>query len=342
MDIEKSKKENENLLNVSKNKKNINNSFENTNKNNSYNCSNNLNNNFNNNNKEREIYPKNLNCTKSFMGHDDKVVSLIQLKSGYIATGSYDLSIRIWDIESRNCIIKLYDFGYILCLLEFEPNFLLTGTSENNIALFNLNEPDKGSIFNFNKHSLWVNCLVKCDETYFASASNDSFIFIWNYNTKEFERALEGHKDCILTLIKLNNGYLCSGSADEKIRIWNWKIGNVLYELNNGDWVRCLYQLKNGNILSGCSNKNIKIWNNEYQCINTLFGHEHSVRSFCQIDDNYFASASFDNTIKIWDINTLENVNTLKMHQSNVICIIKLKDNRLASCSTDKTIRIWE
>ena len=343
MAIEESKREYENSLMSSKKQSNIKNSFENDNKNNSYNCSNNLNNNFNNNNKERDIDPKNLNCTKSFIGHDEKVVSLIQLKSGYIATGSNDYSIRIWDIESGNCITKIYDFGYILCLLEFEPNFLLAGTSENNIALFNLNEPDKGSIFNFNKHSLWVNCLVKCDETYFASASNDSFIFIWNYNTKELERSLQGHKDCILTLIKLMNGDLCSGSADAKIRIWNWKKGNVLYELDNGeDWVKCLYQLKNGNILSGLSSKIIKIWNNEYQCINTLSGHEHSIRAFCQIDDNYFASASFDNTIKIWDINTLENVNTMKMNNSNVICIIKLKDNRLATCSTDKTIRIWE
>ena len=164
-------------------------------------------------------------------GHSEKVVSLIQLESGYIATGSYDSSIRIWDIDNGQCISYFYELGNVLCLLEFETNKILAGTSENNIGLWDLNNT-QDSIFNFTQHQLWVNCLVKCDEQHFASASNDANIIIWNYKNRKLASILQGHTDCILTLIKLNNGLLCSGSADLTIKIWDWKKQCSLIELN--------------------------------------------------------------------------------------------------------------
>ena len=46
-------------------------------------------------NEEDDIEPmKNYENTKTIKGHDNKVVSLIRLNSGYIATGSYDFSIK--------------------------------------------------------------------------------------------------------------------------------------------------------------------------------------------------------------------------------------------------------
>ena len=280
-------------------------------------------------------------CIKTLEGHENKIVSLIQLNSGNIATGSYDYSIRIWNIENWKCILKFYEIGYVFCLLEFEPQMLLTGTSENNIGLWNLNNP-KDYIYNFNKHVLWVNCLIKCDEQFFASASNDAVIYIWDYYNKICVAELLGHTDCILALIKLSDGNLCSGSADNTIKIWDWKNKCCMMELkSHTKWVKCLCQLKDGTLLSGSDDKTIKIWQ-KYQCANTLVGHGHAVRSLCQIDDNHFASASFDKSIMIWDINTMKNIQTLKEHESNVLCVIKLKNNSLASSSSDKTIKIWE
>jgi len=303
--------------------------------------SNNQNQNINENKDNKYSSTINYKCIKTLEGHEDKVVSLIQLNSGHIATGSYDYFVRIWDIETGKCILKFSEVGYVFCLLEFKPKILLTGTSENNIGLWDLNNPEE-SLFNFNKHILWVTSLVKCDDKYFASSSNDTEIIIWDYDNRKCIRELLGHIDCILTLIKLNNGNLCSGSADLTIKIWDWQKGYCIIELKSHQkWVKCLYQLKDGTLLSGSDDKKIKIWKNN-ECIGTIEAHELAVRSFCQVDDNHFASGSFDKTIKIWDINTLENVQTLKGHKNTVICIIKLKDNRLASCSNDKTIKIWE
>ena len=144
----------------------------------------NNNNYYNNSRKSNQDYYE-YKLKKTLEGHTEKVVSLIQLESGYIATGSYDSSIRIWDIDNGQCISYFYELGNVLCLLEFETNKILAGTSENNIGLWDLNNTQQDSIFNFTQHQLWVNCLVKCDEQHFASASNDANIIIWNYKNRK-------------------------------------------------------------------------------------------------------------------------------------------------------------
>ena len=282
-------------------------------------------------------------CIKTLNGHKEKVVSLIELESGYLASGSYDNFIYIWDINIGNYINKKKENGYVFCLLEFESNMILSGTSDNNINLWDISNMEDKYIYSFKAHQLWVNCLVKIDSQFFASASNDANIIIWDYNRRAHIKFLQGHRDCILSLIKLNDdGHLCSGSADLTIKIWDWKKGICLITLSGHEkWVKCLCQLKDGTLLSGSDDKKIKVWKNN-KMIYSIKEHTYSIRALCQIDENHFASGSFDKKIKIWDIKNFDCIQTLTEHTGNIISIIKLHDNKLASCSCDKTIKIWE
>ena len=279
-----------------------------------------------------------------------RIVSLIKLESGYIASGSYDSSIRIWDItkKGKEALIQIkYSLGFILCLLEFKKNELIIGNSLNCIDIIDLNDERQDSIIaRYNQHELWVTALVKCDEQHFASASNDSKIIIWKYddsakNIKK-ESILEGHVDCILTMILLNDNRLCTGSADNTIRVWDWKNASALFYFKAHDrWVKTLLQFNDKYLLSGSDDNSIKIWEDDKIEKDKLVGHNASVRTLCKIDDNYFASGSFDNKIYIWDFDKKKCVQTLEGHTSNVICIIKY-DDKLISCSSDKTIKVWE
>ena len=290
---------------------------------------------------EKEIY-RNYECIKTLTGHTEKISSLIQLESGLIATGAYDQKIMILDLEKSIKINEIQENGVVFCLLEFDPNFLLSGNDQNEINLWDISSNKKERIFNFSKHDLWVNCLVKCSLQFFASASNDKTIRIYNFYEREEVRVLEGHEDGILSLILLKNGNLCSGSADLFIKIWNWNSGECIYTIpGHQKWVKCLCELEDDILLSGSDDNTIKLWKN-YNEIKTLTDHQNSVRALCKIDRKYFASGSFDNTIKIWEIENLKCVDTLIGHKSNVTGLIKIKENTLVSCSCDKTIKVWE
>lgn len=283
-------------------------------------------------------------CVQSFQAHQEKIVSLIELHDGKIATGSYDSTIKVWNLEKEECEKTINEIGYVLCLLEFKDNMILSGTNENSIQLWDINNNySNQSLFVFQGHELWVNCLVKCNDIYFASCSNDTDIRIWDYNSRKCTNILKGHEDCVLTLIMLKNGKLCSGSADLTIKIWNWEYNTCDDTLTgHTKWVKCVFQLNNGYLLSGSDDKTIKIWDENNNFINTLEGHMHSVRAICQINDELFASASFDKTIKIWNSKNWQNVQTLIGHNLNVISILYHSSGSLISASNDQYVKIWK
>ena len=310
-----------------------------------------------NDNKFKKIKNTNFMCTKTIEGHTEKIVSLIELSSGQLASGSYDETIRIWNSTYEKVDIIIEVKSRILCLLEFEKNKILCGTNDNIINLYEINSLNYEFIYSFIGHTLWVNCLTKINNTYFASASNDTKIKIWDFYNKKCIKTLEGHEDCILSIILLKkNNLLCSGAADLTIRIWEWEKNNCLFVLKgHSKWVKCLLELDNGILASGSDDKTIKLWKDNVN-IKTLNEHTNSIRSICQINKNYFASGSFDCTIKIWEINSWECVQNLVGHDSNIICVISLNNINyikssqidymnyppmIASSSNDKTIKIW-
>ena len=295
----------------------------------------------------------------SFKAHDKIIVSMIELDNKKIATGSYDCTIKIWDLSNNNCEIIIKEEGRVFALLEFEPNMLLSAIDKtaDNIQDINLINPDdiminlwdlnnpKKNLHSFKGHQLRVNSLVKCGNKHFASCSNDGDIIIWDYILKKDVCTLRGHSDCILCMIKLNDGHLCSGSADKTIQIWDWEKQKCIKKLEeNTNWIKCLCQLNNDKeyIISGTQDNNILVWDKD-QCIQKLPGHTRSVRSICQIDNtNYIATASFDHNIKIWDLNDFRCIQTLTGHKSSVIDVIYHSDGYLVSCSNDLTIKIWK
>ena len=282
---------------------------------------------------------KNYKCTKTITC-DETILSLIELKSGLIATGSIDSKIYIWNIEKSFYIKGFQENAAINCLLEFEQNFLLSGNDRNNIYLWNIEEEDK-YISEFIGHKLSVNCLVKCNNNCFASGSNDKTIKIWDYKKRKLYKTIDAQDDGILCLILLKNGNLCSGSKDKYVKIWNLQNSTNIDKIRIDDnSVQCLLQLEDEKILIG-SGKNIIIWKN-HEKIRYLDGHNDQVNSLFKIDDNYIISSSSDKTIKIWDIKNMNYIQELNGHNDAINCVIKLKNSSLASCSYDKTIKIWE
>lgn len=278
-----------------------------------------------------------------------RIYSLVQLHSKLILAGDENGKISAWDLEKPSPIKQIQEKGKISCLLEFEENMILMGNDLGIISLWNLNSEQK--INDFIGHEGWVTSLVKCDDRFFASSSNDYNIIIWDYKENKKLNIIEkAHDSCVLALIKLKDNSICSAGADLQIKKWDWKTGECLFIYignNNMKLIRCLCECDDGTLLSGSDDNQIEIWR-DIDNYKTLQGHEHYIKSICQIDNQHFASGSFDNRIKIWEykynFNYIKCVQTLEGHQSNVNYIIKLddKENTLVSCSSDRTIKVWK
>ena len=153
-----------------------------------------------------------------------------------------------------------------------------------------------------------------------ASGSNDNSIKIWNLNSGECIKTLNGHTSVVRSLQLLANNRLASGSDDKSIKIWNLDSGECLKTLSgHTNYIYSLHLLAKNRLASGSNDNLIKIWNlDSGECIKTLTGHTSAVWSLQLCANNRLASGSNDNSIKIWNLDSGECLKTLTGHTSYV------------------------
>ena len=269
-----------------------------------------------------------------FEGHKNYIYCIAELYDYNIATSSCDI-IKIWDHQTKECILTIdecnyEDYVYIRCIIEFEPNYLLYGTSQDDIILYNLSKQFKS--YNYQCHTRAINCLLKLSSHYFASGSNDNSIIIWNYHTKTIRKRLRGYNGeggDINSIILLKDERMCFCGENYQIKIFDWIKNSydlVICNPHNNTSINCLLQLDDYRLISGGSDKCLNIYNiNKLKPNQKIVLHKHEDRIFtiCKISEYIIASGDFNGKIKIWNLKTRECIQNIG-ENNKCICPIYL------------------
>ena len=172
-------------------------------------------------------------------------------------------------------------------------------------------------------------------------------IRLWNVQTGEPLRSLEGHSGVVLAVaFSPDANTLASGSADTTIRLWDIQTGETQRTLEgHTDWVRSVaFSSDGGTLASGSDDSTIRLWDVQTgETRRTLEGHTDWVQSVAfSPDGGTLASGSDDATIRLWNVETGETQRTLVGHGSYVFSIAYSPDGSLiASGSLDDTVQLW-
>ena len=278
--------------------------------------------------------------------HKDYVYSILKIiNTSLIATGSKDLTIKLWN--QSYLVSTLYGHLKPVISLLALPYYsdqaipvLASGSCDTTIKTWNLTS--YSLIHTLNAHTGCVNSLALYGSKIMLSGSSDMKIIVWNIiNNFEIITYLTGHSNAINSIDTYENRLIASGSQDNTIKIWSIAYNNVKTLINHTDIVYGLATLKNGNLVSASQDNTIKIWDkNTFELLYTLAGHEGNVYTLTVLNNGLLVSGSFDKTIKVW--NNTDLIKTITDHTSEVLGLAVLENGNFVSCSSDYTIRIWD
>ncbi|MBN3868923.1 serine/threonine-protein kinase [Nostoc sp. JL33] len=250
----------------------------------------------------------------SYQGESGKSARIADLKWGVLASGSWDNTIKLWDVNTGKEIRTLIGHANWVNSVAFSPDgkFLASGSADCTIKVWQVHTGieiqtitghcDSVSSVAYSPRTPTTNSK---DRQLLASASNDYTIKLWQVYTGKNICTLTGHSFFVNCIAFSEDGeILASGSADNTIKLWH---------VNTGREIR------------------------------TLIGHSDSVWSVAFSQDGQFlASGSWDNTIKLWHVDSGREISTLTGHSNYVRCVAFSANGQiLISGGDDDTIKIW-
>ncbi|XP_057630678.1 F-box and WD repeat domain containing protein 10B isoform X2 [Chionomys nivalis] len=193
-----------------------------------------------------------------FRGHAGSVRALfLSDEENVLFSGSYDLSIRYWDVTTGACIRIFYGHQGTITCLDLYKNRLVSGAKDAQVKEWDI---DTGKCLKTFKHKDPI-LAARISETYIVSSCERGIVKVWHIATAQLLKTLTGHEGAVKCLF-FNEWHLVSGGADGLVMAWSMV----------GKYERCLMAFKHPKevlqvsllylrVISACGDGKIRIYN---------------------------------------------------------------------------------
>ncbi|XP_072794539.1 F-box and WD repeat domain containing protein 10B isoform X3 [Vicugna pacos] len=163
-------------------------------------------------------------------GHAGSVRALFLCEEdNFLLSGSYDLSIRYWDLKSGACIrIFSGHQGTITCMDVYKTR-LVSGAKDCQVKEWDI---ETGRCLKTFKHKDPI-LATRINDTYIVSSCERGVVKVWHTITTQLVKTLNGHEGAVKCLF-FDQWHLLSGSADGLVMAWSMV----------GKYERCLMAFK--------------------------------------------------------------------------------------------------
>jgi F-box/WD-40 domain protein MET30 len=163
---------------------------------------------------------------KILKGHTNGITCL-QYRDNILCTGSYDSTIRIWDMEEGKVIRILDGHDEGVRCLQFNDKQLVSGGLDGTVRIWDwttgepIREPLRAGLAPAPGTTPKGVLGVHFDGPYLAAGSMDNNVYIWNTQTKR-TYPLRGHTDFVNSVkIDLQSRTVFSASDDQTVCLWD-------------------------------------------------------------------------------------------------------------------------
>jgi len=289
-------------------------------------------------------------------GHEGSVVSVSYSQDGvWIASGSWDNTVRIWDAESGEERAVLRGHEGPVCSVAFSPggDRIVSGSGsyeervDNTVRLWDARSGAELAVFR--GHEWFVSSVVfSPDGRRIVIGSYDITVRVWDAESgAELAVLCENDHQVIGVDFSPSRDQIVGGSMDDTVRVWDVGSGRELAVLrgHEGTVNGVVFSLDGRRIVSGSSDKTVRVWDAESGAeLAVLRGHKGTVNGVAfSLTERRIVSGSDDKTVRVWDADSGLELRVLRGHEAGVYRVaFSLNGRRIVSGSADKTGRVWD
>lgn len=279
-----------------------------------------------------------------FNGHTDSVYCC-QFDETKIITGSRDRTIRVWDLNTYECLKVI---GGPTTIPEYpDTPALPTIEHQTEFSTPNLNGTLKGrQVYHVPQsfHSASILCL-QFDHELMVTGSSDHTCIVWDLATYQPRFHLKHHQAGVLDVC-IDSQYIISCSKDTTICVWNRHDGSLLHVLRGHRGPVNAVQLRGSQLVSASGDGAAKLWDlTSASCIREYTaGSDRGLAAVEFSDDRRFVLAGGNNQV-IYKFCALTGklVNTFKGHTGLVRSLfLDASNSRVLSGSYDQSIHVYD
>ena len=223
--------------------------------------------------------------------------------SRYIVSGSLDDTIKLWDVETKECLKKFTGHSSDVVSVSISPDggYIISGSYDNTIRLWDIQAEKCIKIFRGHDDKINSVCFSP-DGKFVCSGSDDEAIKLWDVQSGECLRTFTGHTSGVKSVSFSPTGNFIASGTNHKVKLWYANIETCLGTLNNSGgpvsfspnnkYIACVYY------------GTLQLWDfNSGQIMSFSGKHNQEITSVnFSSDGKYIVSGSIDDTIKLWNV----------------------------------------
>lgn len=276
-------------------------------------------------------------------GHTDSVYCL-QFDEEKIITGSRDRTIRVWDINTYQCLkviggpnVRPVAGPKVLRTVDY-PHFHMATASVNGTAYGDniYHQPHQ-------YHDASILCL-QYDEKILVTGSSDSDLIVWNIHDYSFNRRLSKHTGGVLD-VALDAKHIISCSKDSKIIVWDRETYEAKGELTGHRGPVNAVQLRGHLLVSASGDGIARLWDiNQMKLIKEFSPKERGLAAVEFSEDmKHVLAGGNDNITYKFETETGREVMQYTGHTQLVRSLwLDSANERVVSGSYDLDLRVYD
>ena len=284
---------------------------------------------------------------REFKGHTDFIYGVAISPDGtYLATGSVDQTIRLWDIATGKTVGILKGHTNAIEAVVFSPDgkTLLSSSDDGTARLWDVTTGQ--TIRVFSTSTVMGYAAFSPDGNFFVAAYADATGRIWDVTTGKTVHILTGHTKGLARVAYSPDGnYVLTGSGDDTARLWDTATGQQVQVFpGHTHGVSAVAFSPDGKYIATGDDPMVRLWDIATgQVVRDFSGHQAWVSGIrFSPDGQFLLTGSGDRTARLWDVATGQLIRILGGNTAVVQDVTFSPDGRLAvTAGDDKIAKVW-